>query len=205
AAAGLADARDALAAPHEDVAGLRARLELDRRRAVAVVVKRIDVDLAAERRLDEAHRDLGQHVFALALEPLVALHVQHDVEVTGAAALRGLALAGEPQRLAVVDAGGHGDRERRGFGLRAATAAVGTRLLDRLALAAAMRTGRLHHEEALGVHDLTFAAARAAYVGLAAGRGAAAGARRARDVARDLDLLAHAPHRFGKCQLEIDA
>ena len=124
AAAVLADARDALAAPHDHVARLRARLELDGRGAVAVVLERVDLDLAAERRLDEADRDLGEDVVAVALEPLVALDVEHDVEMTGRAARRALALAGEAQRLAVVDAGRHRDRQRRGLGLGAAAAAV---------------------------------------------------------------------------------
>ena len=46
---------------------------------VLSVVQRVDLDLAAERGLDEAHRDLGQDVLAVAAEPLVALHVQHDI------------------------------------------------------------------------------------------------------------------------------
>src|SRR5258706_1347711 len=62
AASRLADARNALPLAHDDVARLRPRLELDGRVAVAVVVERVDVDFTAERRLDEAHRELGHDV-----------------------------------------------------------------------------------------------------------------------------------------------
>ena len=37
-------------------------------------------------------------------EPLVALHVEHDIEMTGGPVRDALTLAGEAQRLAVVDA-----------------------------------------------------------------------------------------------------
>src|SRR5262249_17304478 len=67
------------------------------------------------------------------------------------------------------------------------------------------RAGRLHHEEALGVHDLALAAARAADLGLGAGLRAAADAGRARDIARDLDLLGRTPHGLGKREAEVDA
>src|SRR5690606_32970354 len=79
------------------------------------------------------------------------------------------------------------------------------RLLDRLADATAVRTRGLHHEEALRVHDLALALARAAHLGLAARRRAAALARVTRDRARDLHVLRAAPHRLGERQLEIDA
>src|SRR4051812_11061588 len=49
AAPALVHARDALTATHDDLLGLDPRLELDRRRAVAIVVEGGDLDLAAER------------------------------------------------------------------------------------------------------------------------------------------------------------
>ena len=70
---------------------------------------------------------------------------------------------------------GHGDRQRRRLGLHAAPAAVGARLLDLLARAAAVRARRLHHEEALRVHDLALALA-----GLARSRACCPAPRRCR-------------------------
>ena len=170
-----------------------------------MLVERVDLDLAAERGLDEADRHLGQHVLAVALEPLVTLDVEHDVEVAGGAARSDLALAGEPQGLAVVDAGRHADVERGRLGPGAAPAAVLARVLDRLAGAAAVRTRGLHHEEALGVDDLALALAGAADLGPAARPRAVAAAGRARDVAADLDVLGDAPDRLGEGQVDIDA
>jgi hypothetical protein len=68
-----------------------------------------------------------------------------------------------------------------------------------------MRTGRLHHEEALRVHDLALALTRAARLGLAAGLRARRIAELARDLPRDLHFLGDAPHGFGERELEIDA
>src|SRR5262249_1149873 len=118
---------------------------------------------------------------------------------------RGLALAGEPQRLTIVDSRRHRDRQRRRLRLEPAPAALRAWILDRLARAAALRTRGLHHEEALRVHDLALALTRAAHLGLAAGGGTARVARGTRDVARDLDVFRHAPHGLGERQLEIDA
>ena len=55
------------------------------------------------------------------------------------------------------------------------------------------------------MHDLAFALTRLADLGLAARRRTGRVARAARDVARDLDVLRRAPHRFRECQLEIEA
>src|SRR5687767_15387582 len=121
------------------------------------------------------------------------------------AARRGFTLAGETERLAVVDARRDGDRERRGFGLRAATAAVFARFFDHLAGAAAMRARGLDHEETLRVDDLAFTATGAARFDLAAGRCARARARRAEDLARDFDFFGGAPNGFGEREAEVDA
>ena len=64
----------------------------------------------AERELREADLDLGVQVGAVALEPLVVLDAQDDVEVAGLpAARRRLAPPHQAQRRAVLDAG----RDRR--------------------------------------------------------------------------------------------
>ena len=55
------------------------------------------------------------------------------------------------------------------------------------------------------MHDLAFATARAAHLGLAARCGTAALAGLARDVARHLDVLGRPPHGFGERHLQVDA
>ena len=71
---------------------------------------RLDLDGGAERRLDDREVDLGEDVVALAHEAVVRADVDEDVGVARAAAERaGVALAGDADALAVVDAG----RDRR--------------------------------------------------------------------------------------------
>jgi hypothetical protein len=128
ALAGGAEPRHALAAQAELLARLRARrnLELDR------PVERLDLDRGAERRLRKRQLELAPHVGALALEDLVLGDVQDDVEIAPpSAAPPLLALAGQAQARAGVDAGGDLDLERA---------------LDLdAALAAAFAAGVLHH------------------------------------------------------------
>ena len=62
-------------------------------------------DLAAERQGREVHRNLAVQVVAVALEELVVLHLDDDVQVARRAAGRSaLALAGEPEPLTGRDA-----------------------------------------------------------------------------------------------------
>ena len=67
--------------------------------------QRRHLDLAAAQRLNDADRHLDLEVLALLLEDRRGRHVGDHVEVAGrAAALSGLALAGEADPAAVVDA-----------------------------------------------------------------------------------------------------
>src|ERR1043165_4628736 len=125
--------------------------------------------------------------------------------MSGRAVRRGFAFAGNAQRLSIIDARGHAHLECRRLGNETATATLLAWILDLLARAAAVRTRRLHHEEALRVDDLTFALTGLADFRLAAGCCARAAALRASDRARDLHVFARAPHGLGECQLEIDA
>src|SRR5262249_30691297 len=60
----------------------------------------------AQRRLPGRQRQLAQEIGALAHEDIVRLHREHDIEVAGRAAEHAaLALAGEPELVAVLDAG----------------------------------------------------------------------------------------------------
>lgn len=158
----------------------------------------MDLDLTTERRLDEADRHLGQHILTVALEPLVTLDVEHDVEMTDGATQRGLTLTGEPQGLTVIDANRHGDVERRGLKPQTAAVAVLAQILDRLASAAAVRTRDLHHEETLNINNLTLTLTNPTNLKLTTQTSAVATADRAGDLARDLDILNNTPHHLNE-------
>ena len=99
-----------LAAEDVDLARLGAGLELELDRAV----ERLDRDRRAERGLDDRQVDLREDVVALAHEALVGPDPHADVDVAGATAERArVALAGEADPLAVVDARRDLDVERR--------------------------------------------------------------------------------------------
>src|SRR5262245_21446551 len=110
AALGRAHDRHALAAQAELVAALGARWNVDARH---LAVERRHLDVAAQRRLHHRDRHAAMHVRALALEEQVAAHRQEDVEIARRpAACAGLALAGEADARAVLDAGRDVDLER---------------------------------------------------------------------------------------------
>src|SRR6185312_1397660 len=113
-------------------------------------VERRHLDAAAERGLHHRDRHLAVDVGSLALEQLVAAHREEHVEVARRAAARaGLALAGEADARAVLDAGRDVDLERL-VAPHAALAGTGAaRLVDHLARAMAGRAGALYGEEAL--------------------------------------------------------
>ena len=84
------------------------------------------LELAAERRRGHRDRHAAEEVGAVALEELVRLDRQEDVEVAGRAAAQArLAFAGEADAGAVLDAGRDVDRERALLGDAAGAAAVG--------------------------------------------------------------------------------
>ena len=88
-------------------------------------VERIDGDRPAERGLRERDRDVRVEVVAIAPEARVRRDLQVDVEVArGPAARPDLAVAGEADAAAVVDAGREPYRHRA-LPLDAATAAAG--------------------------------------------------------------------------------
>ena len=128
------------------LAALRARRNAD---AGALAVDRRHLDRAAERRRRHRQRHAAVDVGAVALEQPVRRHRHEDVEVAGrAAAHAGLALAGEPDAGAVLDAGRNRHLQRL-LALHAAGAAAGPAgIADHLAAAAAARAGALDGEEA---------------------------------------------------------
>src|SRR5690606_27180350 len=91
---------------------------------------------------------------------LVGLDVHAHEEVAGGCAAGArLALAGDPEGLPRLDAGGHGDVHLAVLLLVASAVAVVARGLGRGAGAAADGAGGGHHEEALAMRDLASAAA----------------------------------------------
>ena len=124
AAAEALQHRHAAPAEHAHLAGLRARRELDLDRAL----ERLDAHLRADRGLDDVQVDGREDVVALAHESRIRLDVHADVDVARAAAERaGMALAADPDLLAVVDARRDRDVEPALGDLPAAAFALGAR------------------------------------------------------------------------------
>ena len=98
-----AEVRHALALQDQALARLRAR----RHRQLRLALEDRHLDGVAEGRLRKGDRQLGDQMRSLADEELVGADVDHDVEIARRAAeLAGLALAGEPELIAVFHAGG---------------------------------------------------------------------------------------------------
>src|SRR5690606_28017811 len=147
--------RDALAAQAEQLAGLGAfrNLQLD------PAIQGRHFQLAAERRVGEADRDLAVQMLAVTLEDRVLADIDHHVEVAGRPTEGPrLALAGQADAVAAVDAGRHLDRQGLVFLDAPLTLAGATGIGDHLAAAVAARAGLLHREEALLHADLADAA-----------------------------------------------
>src|SRR5208282_1811740 len=162
---------DALALEAQDFSRLRGgrNLELD------FAFERRHFDLGADRRLRKADRRLDYHVVVLAHEHRVLFDVNYDVEIAlRSAAVAGLALAAQLEPRAVVHARRNFDRERFVFADSPLSLALGTRVGDDHALAAALSAGGRDGKESLLRADLAAAAAIGA---LACAAGAAAGAR----------------------------
>src|SRR3546814_9691598 len=124
------------------------------------------LDTAAERRRDHRQRDAAVDVGAVALEQAMRRHREKDVEIAcGRAAQPSLALAGQPDAGAVLDALRDVHLQRL-FTMHPPGALAGAAgLVDHLAAAVTGGTGAIDGEEALlGAH------AAAPVAGLAADR-----------------------------------
>src|SRR5512132_4138908 len=178
-------------AQHPDLTGLRALGELELRLAV----QGRHGHRRSERRLGDRQIDGREDLVSLTHEARVGLDAHLDVDVAGAgAASAGMALAGDPNLLAVMDSGRDLDLERSFLDDPALAAAVGAGLLDPLACAPAGRTGLRADELAEGAPRDPLQAARAA-AGLTGDRARArrgstarAGAARDRNGERNLPL-----------------
>ena len=203
AAAAAAQVGHAETADPLDVAVLGARPD----RQVLRAVERLDLRLGAERGLGDADGQRGVEVVALALEARVAGDREVDEErAARAAPLPGRAALGQPQRRPVLDAGRHLHRERVLLHAPALAAAVGARVGDHLAGAAAARAGDAGHDlpQQRLAHPAQLAGALAVDAGdrLGARRRAPARARGARGRQADGDLLAAAEHGLGELEVE---
>src|SRR5437867_8591506 len=108
---------------------------------------RRDVDLVAKRGLSRREAREVNEIVALPPEEVVLLEPDEDIEVTGwSSAHTGLALTGDAQLLAVVDARGNGQSDLAVLALAAFPAAAGALLVDRLAGPAAAWAGGDVHE-----------------------------------------------------------
>jgi hypothetical protein len=166
-----------------------------------VAVDRRDLDARPERGLREPDPSLVDQLGALAPEARVGGDVDGDIQASGRPAPRpGLALVGQPDLMALVDA--RRDRDPEGpAALGPAVAAAGRAgRLDDPALAAAAGAGRdVDHlaEHRLADHpDLAAALALGARRRVRSGLGAAAAARLAPPEDRELDLLLRAQDRL---------
>src|SRR4051794_3695750 len=164
----------------------RAVLGAGRHAQALGAVQRRDLDLGAGERLGDGDRDLDLEVVALGLEDRRLAHVRDHVEVARRpAAQAGLALAGQPDARALLDAG----RDVHPIALHLAQAALAAAgragLLDHRAGAAAARARTRDGEHALALRLDAAAVADRADLRRGSRPGAGAAARRARRVGRD--------------------
>jgi hypothetical protein len=143
-------------------------------------------------------------VIAVALEELVRLDVEYDVEVAGRATeTAGFALAGVADAGVLLDAGGDLDQDLVLAGDAGVAAAGGAGCADDRAGAAAHWAGARDGEEALLRTDLAAAAALLAGLGLFAGGGAGATAVGAGLGAADGDLALYAEDGLFKARAHV--
>src|SRR5438105_10884764 len=200
-------ARDALALEPHRLSVLRARRDPHLR---AVAFDGGDVELVAERGLRRRDAKHVDEIVALAPEARVVLEANQDVEVARRAGTgAGLALAGDAELLAVVDAGGDRQHDVALLALAALTPAPGAQLVDRLPRAAAPRAGG--HVDEPAEHRLLDLAHLAPTLALLARGdrrarlGAVAAAALAGLEPRDLDPPLASPHRVDELDLELHA
>jgi hypothetical protein len=193
----------ALASKAEDAAGLGALGDGQLR---LVTAEHGNLQGGTEGGLGKADRDLAEEMGAVAPEELVVRDPEDDVEVAGGATLGSpLALAGDPELGAVVDAGGNLDLERA-LGLDLALAVARLALLgDDAPGAAAVAARAGDAEEALLERDLPRASAGGAGGRPGAGSGPRARAGLAGLTPGDADLGLRSERRLLERDLEVVA
>src|SRR3954470_15543438 len=174
-AALAAQVRHALAADAQRAGRLGAGLDLDG----LLAVQRLDRQPGAERRGGHREGDAAVQVVALAGVDVVRAFVDLDVEVAGGSAARAdLALLGQADAHAVLDAGRDLDGERAAGADPAVAGAGGTGVRDDRAVALADLAGPRRDDlaEEGALHGLDLAAPAAGLAGGQVGAGGRAGA-----------------------------
>jgi hypothetical protein len=171
---------------------------------IGLSIQSWNVNLGPESRLDETHGDLAKQIIAVALENLVRLDMQDDVQVSRwSAASPSLSISGGAEPRAGLDPGGDAQRD---FGGEFAPAGAVTRvagLVDHATGALAMRAGLGDAEDAARADDLTAAAAGGAGSGSGTGFGSGAIAGITPLGFADGDLLFTAARSLFKGDLEV--
>src|ERR1700730_12146754 len=171
-----------------------------------VTIRRRHRNAAAERGGGEAHRHFATQVVAVALEDGMFADVHFHIQVPGRTAVAsGFTLARQAHAIAIVDSGGHFDRELAGAAYPARPQAGVAGIADDGARPATTRTGLLQLEEALRNAHLPGATAGVAGCGSAALRGAAPVAYLAFSEPRDFNLDLMTEHRLRQLRLQLVA
>ncbi len=195
--------RHALVRQAETLSGLGAFGNLHSR---AAALQRRHLELAAERRRHHADRHAAIKIRTLALEHGMRLEGQENIEIAGrAAAHAGLALTGEANARAILNASGNVHFERSLAREAAGAAASGTRRFDYRAATLAGGTGTLDGKETLCMTNAAGARACAALDRFGTRLRAGAGAGLAGHVGRKADLCGLAAIRFVERNFQIIA
>src|SRR5437879_54830 len=139
------------------------------------LLERRDFDLVAECRLRHVDGNGAVQVVILTLEEGMFLHLQHNVKISGRAAVRaGFTFVGEPQPRAIIDTRGYVDFDLALHRAVALAPAFRARRLNDLTSAPAVAARPAHRKEALLEEDFAAAAASGTGRGPAARFGALA-------------------------------
>ena len=121
------------------------------------------INFGAERGLREADRYLALKVIAIALEKLVLLHVQENIQVSRFPTVdSGLAVAGGAESGASIDPGRDANGDFSRFVASTFAVAIGAWLVDGRSAPVAAGAGLSHAEKALRLDDLSTSVAGAA-------------------------------------------
>src|SRR5690606_36175947 len=153
------------------------------------IVERGNLELAAQRSRGHGDRHTRVKVCTVALEEAMRLDGNEDVEIARrTAAHTGLALIGQANTGAVLNALGDIDRELTVLLAAALATTIGAGLVHHLATALTDRAGAFNGEKALGGAHLAMAIALPAGMGASAGLGTGAFAGIAADERGDVDF-----------------
>lgn len=118
-------------------------------------VQQGDFDFSAQRRLRKSDGHPGEDVIAFAMEKIMRLYMDKDIEIPGGDSQRaGLSFATQAEAGAFVHASGNGDGDFLLFQHPSISMAGFAGIGNRLSSATALRTGGAHAEKSLRPYDL---------------------------------------------------